>query len=187
MLLEMDASTYSAFETLRNGGKVEIRALAASDRAALLAAVANMSDESRARRFFAPRRSFSEKEIDFYLNVDFVRHIALVAVLDEGAGPTIVGGGRCIVSEPGRAEVAFSVDDRHQGQGIASRLLRHLVLIAREAGIRAFIAEVLPENAPMLKVFQRSRLPMTAEREAGVVHVTLDLSQPVAIVPGDRR
>jgi GNAT superfamily N-acetyltransferase len=182
----MDASTYSASETLRTGDKIEIRALVAADRAGLLAAVANMSEEARYRRFFAPRRSFSEKEIDFYLHVDFVRHVALVAVLDEGAGPAIVGGGRYIVSEPGRAEVAFGVDDAHHGRGIASLLLRHLALIAREARLLALIAEVLPENAPMLKVFQRSGLPMTVKREGGVVHVTLALSHAAAVPPRDR-
>jgi RimJ/RimL family protein N-acetyltransferase len=134
-----------------------------------------MSEEARYRRFFAPKRSFTEKEIDFYLNVDFVRHVALVAVVDEAAGPAIVGGGRYIVSAPGRAEIAFGVDDAHQGQGIAAALMRHLFGIAREAGMRAFVAEVLPDNAPMLKVFERCGLAMTTRREAGVVHVELAL------------
>jgi GNAT superfamily N-acetyltransferase len=173
----MNASAYSAIETLRSGRRAEIRALKPADRAGLLAAVANMSDEARYRRFFAPKRSFSEKEIDFYLNVDFVGHVALVAVVDEAAGPVIAGGGRFIESEPGRAEVAFSVDDAHQGQGIGSALMRHLVVLARAAGMKALIAEVLPENAPMLRVFERSGLPMTTRRDAGVVHVALDLSR----------
>jgi GNAT superfamily N-acetyltransferase len=169
----MDASEYSAIEMLRNGRRVEIRALKPEDRAGLLEAVANMSPEARYRRFFAPKRSFTEKEIEYYLNVDFVRHVALVAVLDG----TIVGGGRYIVSEPGRAEVAFSVDDARQGQGIGSALMRHLVVIARQAGLSALIAEVLPDNASMLKVFERSGLAMTVRREEGVVHVTLGLSR----------
>jgi GNAT superfamily N-acetyltransferase len=173
----MTPSAYSAVETLRNGRRAEIRALKPADRAGLLEAVAHMSEEARYRRFFAPKRFFSEKEIDFYLNVDFMGHVALVAVVDESAGPAIAGGGRFIESEPGRAEVAFYVDDAHQGQGIASALMRHLVVIAREAGMKALIAEVLPDNAPMLKVFERSGLPMTTRREAGVVHVTLDLSR----------
>jgi GNAT superfamily N-acetyltransferase len=173
----VDASKYSAFETLRDGRRVEIRALKPADRAGLLEAVAQMSEEARYRRFFAPKRSFSEKEIEYYLNVDFVRHVALVAVVDEAAGPVIAGGGRFIESEPGRAEVAFGVDDAHQGQGIASALMRHLVVIARKAGVKALIAEVLSENAPMLKVFERCGLAMTTRREGGVVHVTLDLSR----------
>lgn len=168
----MDASHYSVVETLRGGRRAEIRALTPSDRAGLLAAVADMSDEARYRRFFAPKRAFSAKEIDYFLNVDFVRHVALVAVLD-GA---IVGGGRFIESEPGRAEVAFAVDDHHQGLGIASALMRHLAAIAREAGFREFLAEVLPDNAAMLKVFERSGLAMVVRREPDVVHVRLDLA-----------
>jgi RimJ/RimL family protein N-acetyltransferase len=172
----MDASGYSTVETLRNGRRAEIRALKPADRAGLLEAVAHMSEEARYRRFFAPKRSFSEKEIEFFLNVDFVAHVALVAVVDEVAGPVIAGGGRYIVSEPGRAEVAFGVDDAHQGQGIASALMRHLVAIAHDAGLKELIAEVLPENAPMLKVFERCGLKMTTRREAGIVHVTLALT-----------
>jgi len=167
----MDASAYSAVETLRNGRRVEIRALKPTDRAGLLDAVAQMSEEARYRRFFAPKRTFSEKEIDFYLNVDFVGHVALVAVID-GA---IAGGGRYIVSEPGRAEVAFSVDDAHRGLGIGSALMRHLVAIARAAGLTELNAEVLPDNAPMLAVFSRSGLPMRQTREGGVVYIALAL------------
>jgi len=167
----MDTSQYSVVETLREGRRAEIRALKPADRAGLLAAVANMSEDARYRRFFAPKRAFSEKEVEYFLNIDFVHHVALVAVV-EGA---IVGGGRYIESEPGRAEVAFAVDDDHQGLGIASTLMRHLVLIARESGVRELIAEVLPDNAPMLKVFERSGLPMTLRRDPDVVHVALDL------------
>lgn len=167
----MDASEYSAVATLRNGRRVEIRAQRVSDFALLREALLHMSEEARYRRFFAPKRSFTQKEIDFYLNIDFVSHVALVVVLD-GA---IVGGGRYIVSEPGRAEVAFSVDDEHQGQGIASAVIRHLTANARAAGLREFYAEVLPENAPMLKVFERCGLAIATRRETGVVHVTLTL------------
>jgi RimJ/RimL family protein N-acetyltransferase len=150
---------------------VEIRAQRVSDRALLREALVNMSEEARYRRFFAPKRSFTPKEVDFYLNIDFVSQVALVVVLD-GA---IVGGGRYIVSEPGRAEIAFSVDDAHQGQGIASALMRHLVAIARDAGLKELVAEVLPDNASMLKVFERCGLPMQRRRDAGVVHVVLPL------------
>jgi GNAT superfamily N-acetyltransferase len=167
----MDISRYSALETLRDGRTVEIRALEPADRAGLLTAVANMSDGARYRRFFAPKRTFSEKEIEYFLNVDFVRHVAVVAVI-EGV---IVGGGRYIADAPGRAEIAFAVDDDHQGLGIASALMRHLVRIAGAGGVQQFTAEVLPDNAPMLKVFQRCGLSMNVRRAPDVLHVTLDL------------
>jgi len=169
------AAEYSTVERLRDGRELEVRALRPADRAGLLAAFDRSSVESRYRRFFAPKRTFSEKEIEFYLNIDFVSHVALVATIEEGGKPVVVGGGRYIVSEPGRAEISFAVDDPHQGLGIATRLLRHLVAIARASGMKEFFAEVLPDNTSMLKVFEGSGLGVTTRREPGVVHVTLVL------------
>lgn len=51
--------------------------------------------------------------------------------------------------------------------------MRHLTALARKAGIEELIAEVLPENMPMLKVFKNSGLLMTMKREAGVIGITL--------------
>ena len=171
----MDASKYSVMETLRDGSRIEIRALQPTDRDELQSAVGRMSDESIHRRFFAPKRHFSEREIDFYLNVDFVNHVALVAVSDADGRPLIIGGGRYIMTQPGVAEVAFSIDDAHQGRGIGGLLMRHLGAIARASGLRELVAEVLPGNTAMLTVFKKAGLEMTTKREGGVVHVTLRL------------
>ena len=144
---------YSAVETLRNGRRVTIRALRPQDRNDLLAAVGRTSAQSLYRRFFGAKRHFTEKETAFFLNVDFINHVALVAVVEENGQQVIAGGGRYIVDKPGRAELAFAVVDQYQGQGIGAALLRHLALIAHEAGLHELTAEVLPENTAMLKVF----------------------------------
>jgi GNAT superfamily N-acetyltransferase len=172
----VDLAKYQVTETLRNGGRVNIRALRADDRDGLLAAVASSSTESLYRRFFAPKRSFTDKEVAFFLNVDFVQHLALVAVLNEPCRPTIVGGTRCIVGQHGKAEVAFAVVDDYQRQGMGALLMRHLATIARRAGINELVAEVLADNRAMLRVFEKSGLPLSEKREAGVVYVSLQLS-----------
>ena len=61
----LEAARYSAFATLRDGRRVEIRALRPDDRAELAAAVARASSESLYRRFFAVRRSFTKSEMIF--------------------------------------------------------------------------------------------------------------------------
>jgi RimJ/RimL family protein N-acetyltransferase len=171
----MEAAKYSATEALRDERRVEIRALRPDDRADLLAAAARTSEQSLYRRFFAVRRSFTEREIAFFLNPDFVNHVALVAVVEESGRPVIVGGGRYVVTQPGRAEVAFAVVDQYQGQGIGAALMRHVAAIARAAGLEELIAEVLPDNIPMLKVFEKSGLRLSTRREPQVVHVSLRL------------
>jgi GNAT superfamily N-acetyltransferase len=172
----VDAAKYSAAEILRDGSRIEVRALKPTDGSELQEAIGRMSDESIHRRFFALKRHFTERELDFYLNVDFVNHVALVAVMNVKERELIVGGGRYIVMQPGVAEVAFSIDDPHQGRGIGTLLVRHLALIAREAGLRELVAEVLPSNTPMLSVFKKAGLGMTTKREGDVVLVRLRLS-----------
>ena len=171
----MEAAEYSATERLRDGRMAEIRALKREDHKDLVDAVGRTSPASLYRRFFAPKRHFSEKEVDFFLNVDFKNHVALVATVEEGARAVIVAGGRYIVQQPGAAEVAFAVIDEYQGKGIAAALLRHLVKIAREAGLKEFIADVLPDNVPMLKVFEKSGLKVASKRGVDATHVALQL------------
>jgi RimJ/RimL family protein N-acetyltransferase len=171
-----EAAEYSVVETLRNGRQVEIRALRPDDRAGLVAAVGRASAQSLFRRFFAAKRGFTEQEIAFFVNIDFTNHVALVAVVEEDGRPVIVGGGRYIVGQPGTAEVAFAVVDEHQGQGIGAALMRHLAAIARRSGLIELIAEVLPENVSMLKVFENSGFHLTRKRTSECVHIALSLS-----------
>jgi RimJ/RimL family protein N-acetyltransferase len=171
----LDATKYEAVEAFRDGRRFKIRALRPEDRAELLAAVSRSSAQSLYRRFFSPKRGFTEQEIAYFVNVDFVNHVALVAVLDKAGRDVIIGGGRYIVVQPETAEVAFVVVDDYQGQGVGAALLRHLAKIARDAGLKELMAEVLPDNVSMLKVFEKSGLRLNTTREAGVVHVTLQL------------
>ena len=170
-----EVAKYSEVEALRNGRRVEIRALDPEDRDDFVAAVHRVGADSLYRRFFAVKREFSEKETQFFVNVDFVNHVALIAVVEEDGKPVIAGGGRYIVVSPGQAEVAFVVLDKYHGQGMGTTLMRHLVAIARGAGLRELIADVLPDNRQMLKVFQKCGLAMSTRRESGSVHVTLQL------------
>ena len=170
-----DAANYSATDRMRDGRAFEIRALKPSDEANMLAAVDRIGAQSLYRRFMGAKRSFSDKERAFFLNIDFVNHVAVVAVVKEGDRASIVAGGRYIVEKPGMAEVAFAVVDDYQGQGIGAVLLRHLAALARAAGLKEFTAEVLPDNTPMLKVFERSGLKFSSKRSADGVHAVLKL------------
>jgi GNAT superfamily N-acetyltransferase len=171
----VDAANYTAAECLRDGRVFEIRALKPNDEAGMLAAVDRIGAQSLYRRFMGSKRGFSDKERAFFLNVDFVNHVALVAVIKEGDGASIVAGGRYIVDTPGAAEVAFAVVDDYQGQGIGAILLRHLATLGRKAGLKEFTAEVLSNNTPMLKVFERSGLKVSSQRSGDGLHIVLKL------------
>ena len=170
-----EAAVYSAHEHLRDDRPITIRALRPDDRAEMLAAIGRTSMQSLRRRFFAPKKGFSEQEMAFFLNIDFESHVAIVAEIAEDGRPVIAGGGRYIVVQPGQAEVAFVVVDAYQGQSIGTILTRHLAVLARNAGLKELVAEVLPANAAMLKLFKKFGFQTDAKGSPQVVHLTLQL------------
>jgi RimJ/RimL family protein N-acetyltransferase len=175
-----DRMNYTFTEHLRDGRPVTLRAIRPDDKGSLIDALTKVSPKSLYLRLFSGKRKFSDEEMNQISKVDFVNVVALVAVLPEGGADKIVGGGRYVrIGKSGvrqSAEVAFLIDDTHQGLGIGSRIFKHLVQIARESGITHFEAEVLPSNAAMLGLFTRSGLPVERSMTGGSVHVTIQLA-----------
>src|SRR5207247_10771009 len=146
-----EAIDYTARELLSDGSQIEIRALRREDEADMLAAVGKTSAQSLQRRFFVMKRHFSDKERAFFLDVDFKNHVAIVALTDEAGRKVIVGGGRYIVFEPGRAEMAFVVIDTCQGRGVGSILVRQYIHIGRQARLQELTAEGRPHHCATCK------------------------------------
>ena len=170
----MSAASYSAQEQLRDGRPVKIRALRPDDETSMLAAIDRTGPESLKRRFFVTKREFSDMETAFFMNIDFVNHVALVAEIDEDGKTAIVGGGRYVVVESGHAEVAFIVVDAYQRHGIGAILVRHIVGLARAAGLKQLAADVLPENIAMLNVLGKLGFQIRGV-DPQVIHLRLTL------------
>ncbi|WP_458161960.1 N-acetyltransferase family protein [Bradyrhizobium sp. 18BD] len=175
----MDAANYTCREELRDGTPVEIRSLRPDDEGGMLAALDQVSARTLLTRFFAPKRHISDKERAYFMQIDFKSHVALVACAPHEGRAAIIGGGRYIMSEPNSesmsAEMAFVVIDAWQGRGIGSLLAKHLIVLAREAGLKELTAEVLPENAAMRRVFDRLGFRRAATRDPQVIHLALAL------------
>ncbi len=93
-------------------------------------------------------------------------------------GDDLIAVGRYERLGPGApdAEVAFVVEDAHQGRGVGSILIEHLASAARAAGLERFVAEVLPENGTMLRVFGDAGFQVSREYADGVVHLTFPIA-----------
>jgi len=175
-----DIVKYSVIEHLRDQRQVTIRAIRSDDKGLVIEAMHEVSAESLYRRLFFVKKELTADDLKKITEVDFVNVVALIAVLEKDGHDQIAGGGRYIRSgmseSKQKAEVAFLVEDAFQGLGIASLMFKHLVVIARESGIRQFEAEVLPSNEAMLRVFTRSGIPVRKKATCDSVHVLLDLT-----------
>jgi acyl-CoA synthetase (NDP forming)/GNAT superfamily N-acetyltransferase len=116
----------------------------------------------------------SDKDLHRFSHVDHVDRVAFVLLL----GDQLIGVGR-YDRAPGsdEAEVAFLIEDAHQGRGLGSVLLEHLAAAARERGIERFVAEVLAQNNRMVRVFLDAGYKAERTYEEGVVHLTFPIAQ----------
>lgn len=163
---------WEADVVLADGGTAHVRPIRPADADRLLAFYSRLSDESIYFRFFGPRPRLSDKEVAWFTNVDYTDRVALIATI----GDEMVAVIRYDKTGPGEAEVAFLVEDAHQGRGVASVLLEHLAATAREQGIERFIADVLPANMKMMGVLRQAGYTAQSQFADGVVRMTLDLA-----------
>ncbi|MFF8845113.1 GNAT family N-acetyltransferase [Streptomyces sp. NPDC015127] len=171
---------WEADVVLRDGGTARIRPITTEDADRLVSFYEQVSDESKYYRFFAPYPRLSDKDVHRFTHHDYVDRVGLAMTVGGEFVATvrydrINAHGRPASAPADEAEVAFLVQDAHQGRGIASALLEHIAAVARERGIRRFAAEVLPANNKMIKVFRDAGYTQRRSFEDGSVHLTLDL------------
>ncbi|MFF7129323.1 GNAT family N-acetyltransferase [Streptomyces sp. NPDC008240] len=171
---------WEADVVLRDGGAARIRPITVDDADRLVSFYEQVSDESKYYRFFAPYPRLSAKDVHRFTHHDFVDRVGLAATIGGEFIATVrydrIGpDGRPASAPADEAEVAFLVQDAHQGRGVASALLEHIAAVARERGIRRFAAEVLPANTKMIKVFTDAGYTQKRSFEDGVVRLEFDL------------
>ncbi|WP_412539753.1 GNAT family N-acetyltransferase [Longispora sp. K20-0274] len=180
---------------LADGGTVHLRPIRPSDGPELRRFHSRLSQRTRYYRYFSAYPRIPDRDLARFTTVDHHAREALVAVLGEDliavgrydrlppasdAGEAAGGPAPGPVDGPAdgeakaRAEVAFVVEDAHQSRGIGSILLEHLAAAAREEGIEEFVAEVLPENGGMLRVFSDAGYSVDRSYADGVVHLVFD-------------
>lgn len=167
---------WEADVVLRDGGTAQIRPIVPDDADRLVAFFDRVSDESKYLRFFAPHPRLSAKDVHRFTHHDYVDRVGLAAVVGDAFIATV----RYDRIEPAadstpQAEVAFLVQDDQQGRGVASALLEHIAACARERGVGRFVADVLPANSRMMKVFTDAGYTQKRSFEDGVVRLEFEL------------
>jgi GNAT superfamily N-acetyltransferase len=113
-----------------------------------------------------------------YVNVDWNQVMSIVGLIGEEGKGRIISEARYI-KIPGSpfAEVVFVVDEKYQRLGIASFLYKMLIRLAKERGVRGFMAEVLFSNIGIMNVFQKGELPVKAHLQSGVYHLEIPFNK----------
>jgi acetyl coenzyme A synthetase (ADP forming)-like protein len=168
-------SEYEFDVVLRDGEVAQFRPIKPTDGERMLRMFERMGPESRYFRFFRVKRELTPEELDYFTDVDYSDRMAIIVCQDG----EMVGVGRYDRAEDAAAyaEVAFAVDDAHQGRGIGTQLLQLLTVYGRAHGITGFRAFVLPENVGMMRVFRNSGFALGRTLEEGIYTVDFPVEQ----------
>lgn len=159
---------------LRDGTAVLLRPVRPTDEELLGELFYGCSEQSIYERFFMLVRSQPHSVRQRLVNVDYKSEMALVALVNEGERERLIGVGRWgLDASTSLADVAFLVQDGYQGRGLGTLLLRRLMEIAREQGIRGFTADVLAQNHRMLELFHESGCELSTHPVDNTYHVEL--------------
>jgi acetyltransferase len=141
---------------LSDGTEVLLRAIRPEDEPAEHEMLSSLSQETLRARFFSVIKEISHEGLIFFCNIDYDRHMAIIAEMEENGKKSMIGVARLIMNQDlTSGEVAVLVQDKFQRKQLGTKFVEMLIEIARERGLGDIRADVLTDNESMLKVFKR--------------------------------
>jgi RimJ/RimL family protein N-acetyltransferase len=167
---------YRQVINIADGREVIVRPLRFEDRDAFLAMFNRLTRETKFLRYHYLKLNMTFEEANKYCVLDYHDTYVLVAEVDRGTGKEIIGLGRYDRITPCTlAEISFLVEDKEQGKGICTSLLKYLTDVAREKGITRFIGELTTENQIMLDILRKYKPDLKEVLDGVDIIITFDI------------
>ena len=170
---------YTATWKLPDETEVLLRPIKPEDEPLMHELATTVSPETIRTRFFSSVKDTSHEWLIMFCNIDYDRHVAIVAEITENRKRKIIGVGRLVMQPDFRSgEFAILTHDRYQHKGLGYKLVGMLIEIGREKGLEEIVGQVLTENEKMLKLARK--LGFTSRWGSdGVSKITLKLKDAV--------
>ena len=147
---------------LRSGGSLTVRFVEPRDAEGLQGYFRALSVRSRYNRFLGAMNELPRTELDHFIHVGEGDRFSVIATVTIGSVETIVGEARYAFSaDTDSFEFGLSIDDRWQGQGVGSALLRNLECRAAAFGAKHLFGDTLRSNDVMIGLARKSGFAFT--------------------------
>ena len=163
-----------SYRTTSTDFSILLRPVKISDEPLLKDFFYSLSDQSLFRRFISVRKDMPHERLQEFVIIDHTKEMVILAtVRDEEAEKAVAVGQYGINGETHSAEVALVVRDDYQNKGIGTELLSYLTYLAKRAGLLGFTAEVLVENKPMQRLFEKMGFDTQRKTDQGVYELKM--------------
>ena len=167
---------YEEFTQTSTGIDIFVRPIRPEDAPLLVELFESLSPQSVYRRFFTPMKRLPHSMLARFTQIDYDRHIALVAFSVSKSEESMLGVARVILERNQKeAEFSIVVGDPWQGKGIGAALLQRCISIAKERGIEKVMGTVLAENTQMLALGKKFGFKIKKVLGAGEYELSIDL------------
>ncbi|MBN2178850.1 MAG: GNAT family N-acetyltransferase [Deltaproteobacteria bacterium] len=174
--------------TFRNNITIRFRAIKPSDEDDMRRLFYRFSDKSIYYRYFSPIKMMPHMKMQEYVNVDYKRVMSIVGLIEEAGAERVIAEGRYTrYKDTPHADVAFVVDETLQGTGVGTYLFEKLIRIAKKRGIEGFKADIIADNKPMLRIFEKSAYRTHAFVQRGVYELTMPFTEEEGSLPQKKK
>jgi len=166
------------FRTTSKGLKIFLRPVKITDEGLMKDFFYSLSPKSIHKRFMSFRLDMPHERLQEYLPVDYEKNMAIAALVKEGENEILVGLGQYFLNpDQHTAEVAIVVRDSYQKKSVGTEILFYLTTIARQYGLLGFTAEVLIDNQPMLRLFDKLGFDIDRRWEEGMYSLNIPFKE----------
>jgi RimJ/RimL family protein N-acetyltransferase len=157
-----DLRQHSDILRSRTGQSVTVRFVEPQDADALQAYFRSLTVRSRYNRFLGAMSELPQTELDHFVHAGEADRFSVIATMSIDGFETIVGEARyAFNTETDSFEFGLSIDDRWQGQGIGSALMKNLECRAGAFGAKRLFGDTLRSNDAMIALARKSGFAFT--------------------------
>ena len=161
-------SGYETIYTAFNGEKIRIRPVKTTDESLLKELYYSLNERDRYLRFFGMKKEFTHSKTQGEVNIDYNKIFSIGAFVGEIGNEEMVGNATYYLNPSlNTAEYSFLVREDYRGKGVGTFLYRHLIIVAKEKGIKGFYGNIHIQNKNAVRIIQQGGYTKITPPEAG--------------------
>jgi len=161
-------SEYETIYTAFNNEKIRIRPVKTTDESLLKELYYSLNERDRYLRFFGMRKEFTHSKTQGEVNIDYDNIFSIGAFIGEIGKEEMVGNATYYLNPKlNTAEYSFLVREDYRGKGVGSFLYQHLIIIAKEKGIKGFYGNIHIQNKSTIRIIRQGGYTKITPPEEG--------------------
>jgi len=161
-------SEYETIYTGRNNEQIKIRPVKTTDERLLKELYYSLNEKDRYLRFFGVKKEFTHSKTQSEVNIDYNKIFSIGAFVGEIGREKMIGNATYYLNPKlNTGEYSFLVNGEYRGKGIGTFLYQHMILIAKEKGLKGFYGNIHIQNKSTVRIIQRGGYTKITPPELG--------------------